>query len=290
MNSSRGPRIEPPTLAKVKAAVGDWSEMPLPFEQIPGTSNYSTMAGGKVLNDGDPRVVVVMGDSHANMLAHRFIKLYEDAKTQKREFPTIVYKAINGAPAVPCNMVSYTNNIEFVKRIKARVLLHVQAWAWHIDPKPNSENEPVPQNLRCYNQASIPEAKLVVDKFFQDMKELRELGVEVFVAVPNAYDSSFDPRGMFDVNGLREDRIKPFNQSVFASKFPWVIKVVNEGIAASGVRAIDLTDNYCVDGMCDVVDRYGNPIFKDWDHFRPFFARHYAQSIDITVETALKPK
>ncbi len=56
-----------------------------------------------VINEGQKRLVVLYGDSHAEYSAHRLMKLYEDAEKENRlsELPTLVMITLHFALLLP---------------------------------------------------------------------------------------------------------------------------------------------------------------------------------------------
>jgi hypothetical protein len=78
-----------------------------------------------------------------------------------------------------------------------------------------------------------------------------------------------DASGGIQTNPMR---LSAYRTQPMVAKF---VTWIQEGAARTGVELIDLTRNFCWEDLCAVVDPYGNPIFKDSNHFRPFAARHY---------------
>lgn len=53
---------------------------------------------------------------------------------------------------------------------------------------------------------------------------------------------------------------------------------------AHGAHIIDPFPILCPDGVCPALDANGEPIYKDWDHFRPSYIRKNGSFIDQTME------
>jgi len=89
---------------------------------------------------------------------------------------------------------------------------------------------------------------------------------------------------MYDAFGVVEANIKPVIYSEWKKHkgkiYAWLDKAIKDG----GATKIDYADNMCTDGVCQVLDPYGNPIYSDILHFRPFFTSNYLDCLDVVVE------
>ena len=296
LNSSRHPKIEPATVAKVKAGVQNWDYPPKVYTGIPATSKFASAYGGYVLNEGQNNSIVVIGDSHANMISHRFVKLFEDAKAALKKFPTIVYKTINGTPSLPCHP-AFAVNMKLVKKTRPKALLVVTNWPQFLRPGGlATEAAHTGASLRCcvagytdkcayQNPNDVNE---IVRQFYSEMQELHDLGIKVFVATINPEGSAYNPLQMLGVSGLIEANMKAVSLKAFRSEHAVLLKKIEDGAVKANATIIDFAVNICWNDVCEVIEPHGNPIMKDKDHFRPFFARQYVDSVDQVVEAALQ--
>ncbi|KAH9149024.1 hypothetical protein AeRB84_007783, partial [Aphanomyces euteiches] len=68
-------------------------------------SPYGYQYDAQILNPNHETtdgLVIVLGDSHADMLKPRFVKLYQKAQKENASFPTMVFKTFFGRPTLSC--------------------------------------------------------------------------------------------------------------------------------------------------------------------------------------------
>ncbi|ETV93892.1 hypothetical protein H310_12237 [Aphanomyces invadans] len=64
-------------------------------------------------------------------------------------------------------------------------------------------------------------------------------------------------------------------------------ELVEKAIRNANATLVAFSENQCVDDVCHVVSmKEGEPVFKDNDHLRPYFARNYLTSVDQVVQAA----
>ncbi|EQC29020.1 hypothetical protein SDRG_13176 [Saprolegnia diclina VS20] len=140
-NISRMPRREPPTVAKLLAADSDWAPndgyIPLPPGSPFGQYDY-----GWVLNPGDDdNLVMVLGDSHAEMLRPRFKFLYDQARRVGKPFPTVVFLALGGHPPLDC-VGDHAGHVAIVTRLRPKALLYSSDWPQFFRPTGEAPHDP----------------------------------------------------------------------------------------------------------------------------------------------------
>ncbi|KAI9135978.1 acyltransferase family-domain-containing protein [Paraphysoderma sedebokerense] len=293
LNSSRGPPVQTATLEQVRAAVGEWKYPPKMFVSIPRSSPYSSDFGGFIFNPGQNGTIVVLGDSHANMVSHRFVKLFEDSKINNSSFPTIVYKTRDGTPPLPCHS-GFASNIALIKKSPPKALLVVTDWPQHIHPGGLASNQSHSETLRCCRAGyadscsyqSNEDADEIIRQFSITIKELVSMNIKVFVANMNPQGNAFRPRSMYDASGLIQSNLKPMKLSWYRQRHASLIQKVETAIIDANATIIDFAVNMCWKDICEVLDPYGNPIMKDADHFRPFYARNYVDVVDKVIHAA----
>ncbi|KAI9135882.1 acyltransferase family-domain-containing protein [Paraphysoderma sedebokerense] len=293
LNSSRGPRIQSATLDKVRAALLDWQYPPPAFVAIPHDSAYASSRNGEIFNPGQDDTIVVLGDSHANMVSHRFVKLLHDARNTSSTFPTIVYKTKAGTPSLPCDP-DFASNIALIKGNRPKVVLIITDWPRYIRPG-GAVSDPLHINsLRCCEASystscpyqSTKDADEILRLFFNAIKEVTSIGIKVFVATINPEGDMFYPGFMYDANGLIQSSLKPVNLSWFRQRHISLIQKIENGTMDANATIIDFAVNMCWNDSCEVLDPYGNPIMGDTHHFRPFYARDYLDVIDMVIKAS----
>ncbi|KAI9137664.1 acyltransferase family-domain-containing protein [Paraphysoderma sedebokerense] len=297
LNSSRGPPVQTATLEQVRAAVGEWKYPPKMFVSIPQSSPYSSNFGGEIFNPGQNNTIVVLGDSHAKMVSHRFVRLFEESKSSNSSFPTIVYKTRDGTPSLPCHP-DFASNIALIKKSPPKVLLVITDWPQFIRLRGLASNKSHSELLRCCKAGyadscsyqSPEDADEIIRQFFATIKEIVSMNIKVFVATLNPQGMAFHPRSMYDASGLIQSNLKPMKLSWYRQKFANLIERVENAIIDANATIIDFAVNMCWNDICEVVDPYGNPIMKDADHFRPFYARKYVDVVDKVIYAAQESK
>ncbi|RHY47045.1 hypothetical protein DYB34_011075, partial [Aphanomyces astaci] len=77
-------------------------------------------------------------------------------------------------------------------------------------------------------------------------------------------------------------------RSVFRQTFASVISILERAVANAQATLVDFSDNQCYQDLCQVVSMAeGEPVYKDKDHMRPYYARNYLSTIDVVVEAAM---
>ncbi len=97
-----------------------------------------------------------------------------------------------------------------------------------------------------------------------------------------------DPSNMIEGSRLGNLRAKnvqsiTFNINGFLKNVGPVHTRLRELAMRTGVKIIDPLDTFCVNGICPVIDKYGNPLYKDSGHLTAKYARSKASFIDATL-------
>ncbi|EQC25038.1 hypothetical protein SDRG_17076 [Saprolegnia diclina VS20] len=293
LNSSRGPRLSPPTYLKIMAAKDDWhpnvgyTPMPASYPLAP------TSLDAMVLNDGHlENTLVVIGDSHADMCKPRFAQLL--AERGPSQFPTILYKSWNGTPVLSCNPDVYTPNLRIVQTLKPKALLHVAHWYQYLQWKgdPNAPAHATPPCCAadkldtCKTIQNHADVRAIIATFQQDLTEITRLGVKVFVATMSPAGDAFDFNHMLKGNSV--GAVGPVSRRAFRASQQPLLGMIEDAVVAANATLIDFSDNQCDGDVCEVLDPYGNPIMKDLHHFRPAYARKYLGVLDQVVDAAMR--
>ncbi|CAK4707898.1 unnamed protein product [Aphanomyces euteiches] len=296
-NTSRGPRIEEPTVSKIKDAWSCWWT-DQGYSQLAHDSIYNTPPGqwgygDRSLNLGQGRLVIAVGDSHASQVKPRFLKLYNDHMAAKKSspFPSILFKSFNGVPFLSCSP-TYEPILAMIKRVRPKVVLHSMNWPQFLRPGGKDSDEIVggPQCCRSSYRDNCDyqrpkDIPALIQQLQADLTELTSLGIKVFVATLNPEGKQFEPNHMLSGDDVGD--IRPVSKSKFRQQHKELIDLVETAVAAANATLIDYADNYCWEDVCQVVDHYGRPIFKDSDHLTSTFVYRYLSVVDQVIDAAM---
>ena len=262
---------------------GNWKGYDSPVLDLQGT---------KVLNRDDSGtipVVGVLGDSHANHVAPRFNKLFEDAKRQEKPFPMVLFRTRDANPPLSCRD-KHADDLAFILSKKPKVILYSTNWPQFIRPGDKSGNHgPNPKCCNSYmddcgEYQTWEDADRLLSTFQDEIAGLVKAGIKVFVATINPEGAEFDPRKMVNGNAVIAP---PVRLSAFRKQHEKLLSKIESAVKDAGATLIDYSDNQCWDDLCDpIAMREGYPIMTDKDHFLPFMVRYYLHVIDQVVEAA----
>jgi hypothetical protein len=263
----------------------DWFEK---WQNLPSDSPYITLAAAnypsecnpdpgnteyrKVLNPGKEQtdgLVVILGDSHVMMTHPRFTRLWEYTQSNNFRFPTIVSKTFYGRAALPCNG-QFMADLDMIKQVKPQAVFISMRWHQGYLQLANMKNR--------------------LDAFAKALEELRNHDIQVFVATQNVEGDNFDPNKMIAGGTIgpvpaATSYVDFRGKHLDGDLFPAIQASVESGKAT----LIDFADNMCDSkGQCQVVDRQGEPIYTDDNHFRNYFSRNYASVLDQIIISGLK--
>ncbi|CAK4883231.1 unnamed protein product [Aphanomyces euteiches] len=290
-NSSRGPRIEEPTLEKIVAAGGAWWP-DSGYEQLPKNSTYGSPVGtwrysDSALNLGQKRLIVGVGDSHSSQVKPRFLKLYRrrHAASNPSIFPTIVFKSKDETPLLPCREV-YDNILDMIKR---SCMVY---WPQYLRPGGKDSDERTGEPLCCWPRyhdkceyQRPKDVRAIMNQLQKDLAELVALGIKVFVATFNAEGRQFDPKNM--LNGDDVGDVRPVFKSKFREEHQELFGLIEAAVAGANATLIDFSDNYCWEDVCQVLDHRGRPIMKDTNHVTSTYAYEYLSVADQIIDAAM---
>jgi hypothetical protein len=93
---------------------------------------------------------------------------------------------------------------------------HWVQWLKFTDKGPLHESDQCFHGLANEHTTYLQSFKDVEDdinKYTKAMKEIKDLGIDVYVSTINPESGRFDPKNMFDLDGIVEDNIKPVVRS-----------------------------------------------------------------------------
>ncbi|KAF0691532.1 Aste57867_17273 [Aphanomyces stellatus] len=220
------------------------------------------------------------------MLKPRFFKLAQD--TKPREFPTIAFKSTTTPPLTRCAWAN-VYQINMIKTVGPRVVLYAINWLKVLHPG-GAPDDPLHEfPLQCcssYDDPCVGQSPKDVDDiltaFSAEVALLTAEGIQVFVTTVNPEGAAFDPKTMSSAI-----QPQPVNRTAFREHNRWLIGLVEHAITAANATILDLSDNYCWEDRCNVVDHDGTPIMKDSNTFTSAFAAEYLSVVDQVVAVAL---
>jgi len=111
---------------------------------------------------------------------------------------------------------------------------------------------------------------------------------KIFIILTMPTGDELDPSNM--IEGSRLDRLQAknvknisFDINKFLKSFKPAHTKLKELAINTGAKIIDPLDTFCVNGICPVIDKDGNPLYKDAGHITAKYARTKASFIDATL-------
>ncbi|KAF0714626.1 hypothetical protein As57867_003770, partial [Aphanomyces stellatus] len=295
LNSAKGPLLSPPTYDKIMQATGDW-DPDFGYTSLPQDTIYAPWHKEDVqLNPGQPNVIMLWGDSHANMLKPRFLHLYRQHLHRRgapSRFPTIVAKTTLGKPMFPCYQPVYDDYVAMVHATKPKVLLHAMRWIAYVDPA--VANNTLLDTPECCITPAY-EAKCMKHRpkdvtawlktYATDLAAFATHGTAVFAATMNPEGNAFRPQHM--LSGTDVVDLNPMDRTVFRHANQFLVESIERAICDANATLLDFSAHYCWNDACEVITRMGEPVFWDSDHFRGSYARDYVNLVDQLVDAAM---
>ncbi|KAF0701243.1 Aste57867_8237 [Aphanomyces stellatus] len=287
VNWSKPPREAEITAAKIMAA-DDYFDFS-GFVQLEA-GQTDLMPKALNLNASSGRVVVILGDSHANMLAPRFKRLLELAKAANESFPTVYLRARSNTPSLSCT-AEHASDVAFVHATRPDVVLYASNWIKFLRAQGQGMTpSPNPQCcLSGYTDPCLYQSRADVVEMLRrlqaEMTAFAAMGIRVFMATSNPEGDAFNWQNM--LNGGHVAAVAPVRRSAFRQDHHDILSIVENAIVGANATLIDLSDNQCYDDLCQVVSmREGEPMFWDTEHIRPYYARNYATCLDQVIHAA----
>jgi hypothetical protein len=99
----------------------------------------------------------------------------------------------------------YKFSMSLIRKHLPKRVLFVNHWLRFLS---FTDNGPLHESAQCYhglgdwNLQSFKDIEDDINKYTKAMKEIRDLGIDVYVATINPQGARFDPGLMFDLNGI----------------------------------------------------------------------------------------
>ncbi|OQR83841.1 hypothetical protein THRCLA_23120 [Thraustotheca clavata] len=261
---------------------------PFPYND-PTFSGYPETC--QILNKGheDNGVLVVLGDSHADMSKARFVKLYKDARRSYKPFPTVVFKTRWGRAMLPCRP-EFPKNIEMVKSIKPQAVLFVIHWVQYINPGGRSDrpytgppNCCLIEGQTCKEQ-NMDDVTAIFKIFQEEVSKLTAMGIKVFVVDQSPEYEDMSPNHW--INGDSVKVPKPHSHSSYKKEKGWLLNLIHSAVIGANATLIDYADNYSHGDTVEFTDDKGHPIMSTVGHITTYTARNYLTVVDQVVNAA----
>ncbi|KAF0699493.1 Aste57867_9963 [Aphanomyces stellatus] len=294
-NTAKGLLLSPPTYAKIIQAVPDW-DPDFGYSPTPQNTIYAPWHEEDYeLNPGQPNVIMLWGDSHANMLKPRFLELFTQ-HTQRggapSGFPSIVAKTKWGRPMLSCFQPMYDNYVAMIKATKPKVLLHSLRWIAYLNP---GLSDDAPLDTPEYCVTPHYEAKCMKHRpkdvtawlktYSADLAAIGAQGTAVFAATMNPEGYAFMPEHMLSGSDVVD--VKSVDRAAFRKANQFLVESIERAIHDANVTMLDYSEHYCWNDVCEVLTRAGEPVMRDHDHFRRTYVRDYVNIVDQLVEAAM---
>ncbi|RHZ26500.1 hypothetical protein DYB37_011015 [Aphanomyces astaci] len=80
----------------------------------------------------------------------------------------------------------------------------------------------------------------------------------------------------------------PVSLAAFRQQHKVMVDLIEDATKAANATIIDFADNQCFQDVCEVVSmKEGEPVLKDSNHIRSYFARNYLTVLDQVVTAAM---
>ncbi|KDO23381.1 hypothetical protein SPRG_11473 [Saprolegnia parasitica CBS 223.65] len=263
---------------------------PFPFKEFISTA-YPEVCQLLNPHHEENGVLVVLGDSHADMTKPRIVRLFEEATAASRPFPTVVFKTRFGRALLSCRP-EFSANMAMLKKLKPQAVLLVIHWIQYLNPAAPA-GAPQSYPPKCCWENGVPckdQSMADVDALLLDLQDeliaLRDLGIKVFLV-----DQSPEYDRMNPATWLHGESVKlptePVLKSVFQHERQWLFDRLHRVVANSDATLIDYADNYSEGDKIKFVDDAGVPYVWIYNHLTSTAARNHLHVVDQVVAAAL---
>ncbi|OQR97966.1 acyltransferase 3 [Achlya hypogyna] len=261
-----------------------------PFTDRTEKSSHETCL---VLNGGNiaTGLLLVLGDSHADMIKPRFVQASADARAAKKPFPTVVFQTRWGRAFLPCRP-EFAGFLAMVKQARPQAVLLSSHWVKYINPGSTATSSTYPPQCCVYFGSACPEQSIgdvdvIFQQFTQALVELAELDIKVFVAAQSPQGWQQNPDTW--ING--GDVIVPasISRAAYAKKMAWLMDRIAVSVAKGNATLIDYADNYSRGDDVLMTDMAGEPIMSWQNHLRAYTSRQHLTVLDQVVLAAYAP-
>jgi peptidoglycan/LPS O-acetylase OafA/YrhL len=219
-----------------------------------------------------PEKVIFWGDSHMEQFYPHFIDFYDHAVP--RPYYTAILATSDGCPpvphmeslnptGVPCEKI-FAATLKMAQDPRVKKVVMTAHWRQYID------------QYRQFNAQMM--------ELNQVMQQLKLMGKQIYIILSTPYDESFDPR--YNLPSRLTGKFETTQEVVDLKTFRKADKVMRDKLIeiakASGAELIDPVPFQCPNDICQIRDG-DRPVYKDSNHWRPFYARKMAGFLDFLM-------
>ncbi len=259
-------------LADDRAARNDWS-----FERECRVIDKDQ--GEALCRLGDPaaRKVLVIGDSHAEMLAQRYVGAFHGAGDG------LTFLVRGGCPPIPGLSLTASGlacadwsagAYRYAERSDYQRIVIASAWPFYFQPASKTHGSPIcfVSADRCAAFDDPAAFRRASDAAFQrlqaELGRLKAAGKQVVVIGPFPTGGLADPELLYRRAFWTSDLNPPPNsRAAFERRVAYARAGVMSASKAAGALYIDPLDALCPAGLCPVAAN-GRPLYKDDRHYR----------------------
>lgn len=266
------PRNDSKAIGPILEALHDW-DYPDGFEKtvFAGVSVRSIPAGEKT--------VLFIGDSHLEQYGPRVVQSLESNPDQ---YNSAIFLTSPGCSPIPGTAQTNSYHVEtcrvfreqvaeLVLRPEISAVVIAAGWSMYFV----ESSSQAPENLDLSFELNA------LQTFIESIVSQKK----VYVLLDNPSGPPFEPRHFFVGTRLTSLTVKPFQEQVTLDKDQNALRLrLAEAAAAAGALVIDPVEHLCVNNRCPVVTADGRPIYKDDNHYRPFYVKENAGFVDLTLQ------
>jgi peptidoglycan/LPS O-acetylase OafA/YrhL len=232
---------------------------------------------------GDGAATLFFGDSNMEQYGPRIFQLVKNNKIDGRGAIFFTHGGCAPLPGVREPTHLYCDGfIDKFEKMAAdpRVDTIVIAASWfsyfHSDSHTITADR-LPLSSVAGQQESFQELQNMLTK-------LTGAGKRVYLVLNIPLWGNFNPKSMIkrSLVGFTLDTM-PVQEESFMSVFAPINKDLRRVASVSGARVIDPLDTICPNGICQVIDADGKPIYRDVTHLRPTYVESAVKYLDSTV-------
>jgi len=265
------PRNHGKTIEPIMQALYDGEYSGFQRVNIKGASVKSKKAGAKT--------VLFIGDSHIDQYGPRVTNLLEN---NSKKYNSALFLIGLGCVPIPGSAQLNKNDIEGCEKFRhnvARLILEPDANAIVIGAAWNLYF--LTSGARYSNNLDLEFELGNIERFIKSISARKK----VYFVLDNPSGPQFDPRNFFEGSRLTNLTIKPFQKPIPLDKDQSMLRDRLAQIATrAGATVIDPVFYLCPGNNCPTATTDGKPIYRDGNHYRPFYVKENADFIDVALE------
>ena len=266
------PRNDSPAIGPIVEALHDW--------QYPDGFVKTNFVGAAVKSiKAGEKTVLFIGDSHLEQYGPRVVQLL---RSNPEKYSSALFLTDPGCAPVPGSAQTNPYHLERCRVFRGQVAELVRR------PDIDAVFIAAAWNLYFLKSSSQAPENLDLDFELRNLQSFIESIVphkRVYVLLDNPSGWQFEPRHFFAGSRLTGVAVKPFQKQVTLDKDQNALRLrLTEALLATGAKVIDPVEYLCVNRQCPVVTVDGKPIYKDDNHYRPFYVKENATFIDVALQ------